>query len=778
VPATKFFLSYTGADAAWAEWIADQLEAAGYPVVLQAWDFRPGENFVLRMNQALETSDRVLAVLSPAYFGSAYATDEWTAALVRNQNSQDRLLPVRIAPCDLPPLLADRIYVDLVGVDDRAATARLLSGVMEGRAKPRGKRPYPGHVQRKAPRSRFPGRHPEIFNVPPRNRNFIGRDDLLKNLRRTLRAKRAGAVVQASAAYGLGGVGKTQLAIEYAHRFASDYDLIWWIPAEQPVAIPGRLAALARRLGLPEHTDKSEQFALLFEELGGRDRWLLVFDNATAPSELAPYQPPAGGGHVLVTSRNPAWTSMATPLVVEVLPRAEAVAFLRARARRPDDPAAEALAAALGDLPLALEQAGTYVEKTCGTLDGYLELLKARGGALLEIDGPVDYQHTVATTWTLALEQVCVQAPAAEDLLRLYAFLAPDDLPRTLLGEHSHCLPRRLQQAARDRFAFDQTLAALASYSLVTVGEHTLTMHRLVQTVVREQLSRRLARAWAGAAVRLVRAAFPDESEDVRAWPVCARLLPHALTASGHAEALGAELKATSGLLCQAAAYLWCQAELEQTRQLLERALAISEAQLGPEHPDTAHCLNDLGAVLRGLGDLSAARDHHQRALAIYESQLGPNHPGTTASLNSLGLLLRDLGDLPAARGSFERALAIREAQLGPNHPDTAQSLNNLGLVLHDLGDLSAARNHHERALAIREAQLGPDHPGTAASLDNLGTVLHELGDLSAARDHHQRALTILEARLGPTHPNTVTVRQNVAEALRELGKRSEAAED
>ena len=224
-PTKDFFVSYTGADAAWAEWIADQLEAAGYSTVLQVWDFRPGDNFIQRMDQALAEADRVLAVLSPRYFASAYATDEWTAALVRGSGEADRLLPVRIEAVDLPPLIANRIYVDLVGLDEPAAASRLRAGVVGGRAKPPGKRPFPGAAA-PAARGRFPGRRPEVFGVPPRNPNFTGRGELLKLLRRALRARRAGAVVQAGAVHGLGGVGKTQLAIEYVHRHAVDYDLV------------------------------------------------------------------------------------------------------------------------------------------------------------------------------------------------------------------------------------------------------------------------------------------------------------------------------------------------------------------------------------------------------------------------------------------------------------------------------------------------------------------------------------------------------------------------
>jgi TIR domain len=223
--AKDFFISYTGADIAWAEWIAQTLEDADYTTVLQAWDFRPGDNFIQRMDQALTEADRVLAVLSPAYFASEYARDEWTAALVRAQGERDRLLPVRIASCQLLPLLANRVYLDLVGLDEQEAASQLVAGVQPGRAKPMGKIGFPGGRAKPGGVS-FPGRHPAIFEVPPRNPHFKGRGKLLVTLHGQLTETATGAVVQAGAVHGLGGVGKTQLAVEYAHRYAADYDLM------------------------------------------------------------------------------------------------------------------------------------------------------------------------------------------------------------------------------------------------------------------------------------------------------------------------------------------------------------------------------------------------------------------------------------------------------------------------------------------------------------------------------------------------------------------------
>jgi hypothetical protein len=361
---TGFFISYTGADQAWAEWIAETLERAGHSTVLQSWDFRPGDNFIQRMNEALAGAERVVAVLSPAYFRSEYARDEWSAALVRDRGEADRLVPVRVAPVELPPLLANRIYIDLIGLQEPLAAERLIAGAQPGRAQPAAKRPFPGAGRPTAAETvRFPGRPPAIFNVPTRNPHFTGRGELLLTMRRQLAEGASSAVIQAEAVYGLGGVGKTQLVIEYAHRYASDYDLVWWIPAEQPATISERFAVLARRLGLPELPSLEEQVEALFDALGQRTHWLLIYDNASEPASLEGLRPPAGGGHLLITSRNPAWRGVATSLGIDVLPRSQAVAFLGQRGGL-DEPAASALAEALGDLPLALEQAAAYLEAT------------------------------------------------------------------------------------------------------------------------------------------------------------------------------------------------------------------------------------------------------------------------------------------------------------------------------------------------------------------------------------------------------------------------------
>ena len=819
--AWDFFISYTGVNRPWAEWIAVELERAGYSTVLQAWDFRPGTDFMHKMQEATTSAKRTIAVLSPAYFGSDFSEAEWRSAFVKDPTGEFGLLvPVRVQPCQPPGLLASRVYVDLVGADETAARNRLLAGIDPGQPRPTTAA-FPGEAAGASPekdeKTRFPGLGPKVTNLPPRNLNFSGRDEQLLELHDNLHARLTAVVLPTAAVHGLGGVGKTQLVLEYAHRFASDYDVAWWISAEQPTSAVAALADLAHRLGIPTAANQDEMVAGLFDLLRGQSRWLLVYDNAESPAQLSGLLPSGGQGHVLVTSRWSAWRAQASSLELDVLVRAESIEFLRRRTGALDDEGLAALAELVGDLPLALEEAAAYLEETQENLDDYLELIRGRSRELFGLDDPVggsdpqsDHRR-VATVWSVSLDRVHAEAPAAEALLSLCAFLAAE-VPRDLPTQHPQVLPEDLAAVARDRLTYNRAFAAIGRYSLATVSATVVGLHRLVQAVIQARLGEAGERAWAEAAVSLLRAAFPNESWEVSSWSKCEQLLPHLLAVTGHAERLGTAGEAASWLLDRASTYLRERAQYRQAKPLaergvkiaeaalgpddlevawrydelgrvlselgdylgareqFERALAISEAALGPDHPDVATFRSNLGGVLRALGDLPAAREQFERALAISEAALGPDHPDVATFRSNLGGVLRALGDLPAAREQYERALAISEAALGPDHPDVAICRNNLGSVLSDLGDLPAAREQFERALAISEAALGPDHPTVATCRNNLGSVLSDLGDLPAAREQFERALAISEAALGPDHPDVATCRSNLGGVLRALG--------
>ncbi len=315
-----FFISYTRVDERWAEWIASELEDAGYQTRLMAWDFRPGENFVLQMHEAARTAARTIAVLSPAYVKSAYCAPEWAAALGLDPTGAGaKLLPVRVAECTPDGLLAQRVSIDLAGLAERPAAAKLLDGVKLGRAKPALKPSFPGAQPGRAasgPRKPvFPGGLPPIWTLPhPPNPFFTGREKLLELLHLRLTQGRTAAVTQPHAVHGLGGVGKTQVAVEYAYRFSAEYDAVLWVVADSPETLTVNLAGLTKptALDLPESEAKevSVQVQAVLAWLRRNPRWLLILDSADTPKAvhaICNLLPQDLGGHVLLTSRRSDW---------------------------------------------------------------------------------------------------------------------------------------------------------------------------------------------------------------------------------------------------------------------------------------------------------------------------------------------------------------------------------------------------------------------------------------------------------------------------------------
>ena len=724
---TDFFISYTGVDHAWAEWIAWQLQTNSYTVVLQAWHFDRGTSFVQAMHQASIDAERTIAVLSPDYLTARFTQPEWQAAFAQDPTGEKGLLlPIRVRRCDPPGMLAPRVYIDLVGLAEDAAQEKLLTGVRRNSG-PTTAPSFPGASSRTVPtRPRFPGTLPPVWNVPHhRNPNFTGREELLAAIHQALTSGQPAALTQALS--GLGGIGKTQLAVEYAYRHAADYSLVWWVRAEEPVTLGADYASLATALQLPEHeaSDQTAITAAVRRWLEQHTGWLLVFDNAVESAALRPYLPRGTGGHVLITSRNPLWRGGASPLPVRVFERTDAVTFLLHRTGDTDAAAARTLAERLGDLPLALEQAGAYIDATGISLTAYLQRFTTSRQELLRRGTPAtEYPDTVATTWEIAMQRVQHEQPAAADLLHLCAFLAPDDIPYDLIRDGRAHLPKTLAAAVTDPLTFDAAVAALRRYSLLEVENEALRVHRLVQAVARDRLGEEDRLAWAAVAVRLVQSAFQFDENAVHTWPICARLLPHALSVAEYGETWHVAVEETGVLLSEVGGYLRLRAQFNEARTAFERALAIAEVTYGPNHPAVATEVNNLGCVLRDLGELAAARAAFERALASAEATYGPSHPTVANCVNNLGSVLRALGELAAARAAFERALASAEATYGPSHPSVAIRVNNLGSVLQDLGELAAARAAYERAVQIFQTFLGAEHPSTRTAQAHLDAVI------------------------------------------------------
>jgi len=746
----------------------DRLDAGGSRI------HHPGSNFVLEMQRAASEAERTIAILSPTYLDALYTKPEWTAAFVQDPTGEKgTLIPVRVQKCDLKGLLTPIIRIDLVGLNETAAKEALLQGIKRERMKPSVKSAFPGDIRRSVTEQpRFPGALPPTWNVPHnRNPNFTGREEHLAKLKTKLSSGKPAALTQAI--HGLGGVGKTQLALEYAYRSMAEYDIVWWVRSEETATLAADYASLAKALDLPEKDDADQKLIIqaVKQWLGQHPKWLLVFDNAKDREDVNDYLPQGKTGHVLISSRNVNWRGTATLLDVKVLVRKESVDFLLKRTGYTDKEIADALANALGDLPLALEQAGAYMEAKGRTLSDYLNMFNVYKNELLDRAAPsTDYPDMVATTWNIAFDEVKQISSSGADLLNLCAFLAPDDIPVELLNSGVQYLPESLAAVAGDPLAFDDAVAPLRRYSLVEVTAGTISVHRLVQAVTRDRLDGDELKKWAEAAVRIVDEAFPFYSNDVGNWPMCSRLLPHALAAAEHAEALNVASDSTGRLLNQTGVYLKGRAQFAEAKKMYERALAIGEAAYGPDHPTVASIVNNLGLVLQALGDMEGAKKMYERALAIGEATYGPDHPQVAIYVNNLGLVLIALGDMEGAKKMHKRALAIYEATYSPDHPQVAIYVNNLGLVLKALGDMEGAKKMFERALVNGEAAYGPDHPQVAIYLNNLGDVLKLLGNIEDAKKMFERALVNGEAAYGPDHPQVAIYVNNLGGVLQALG--------
>ena len=618
-----------------------------------------------------------------------------------------------------------------------------------------------------------------VFSVPyPRNPNFTGRDRLIDSLHQSLTSSDPSHRVQA--VYGMGGVGKSHLALEYAHRHRDDFGIAWWVPAEDPATASLHLAKLANRLGLktPGEVTPDAVREALHRELSKRNDWLLIFDNASGPDDLAPLLPERTGS-ILITSRNPNWGGLANSFCLRVLERSDSIAFLQKRTGLSNrDGAAGKLAQALGDLPLALEQAAATIEQTRISFADYLTRYEGQWAELLRSGRtPGDYPDTIAMTWELAFREISRDMPVAAALLNLCSYLAPMEIPRSLLNETAASLPRPLSSSVADPVALDAVIARLHHYSLIDATDKTISLHRLVAALVRDRLPPQQRENWCDVALRMMAGSFDYDGNSMHTWGRCAALLPHAMTAARHAEAMGISSEVVAKLLNEVGQYLHHIGRYREARGVLERALSQHEKAYGESNPRRAAIVNNLGRVLRRLGHLEEARAHFEAALATDQAAYGEHHQHVAEIVNNYGMCMHIAGEIEQARDQFEWALAVCEMHYGADHPKVATVMNNLGYAHANLGDVQKAVDHFTRSLAVAEATSGPNHPTGASIRTNLGLALRLNGDQENARRHFEKALDVAQAALGPSHPDTARAMTYLGLQLQDVGEYSRAME-
>ncbi|WP_405742491.1 FxSxx-COOH system tetratricopeptide repeat protein [Streptomyces sp. NBC_00028] len=759
-----WFISHAGADRAWAEWIAWQLLNAGHEVELDCWDWGAGDNFVLKMNAALERG-RFLALFSPAYFEpERFTTPEWTAMVAR----QERITPVRIEQTSTPAILSPFIVTDLFGLDDHAAREALLRAV-NGPSRPeRAPARPPGMLSRIGGTGpRLPGSLPRVRNLPGRNAAFTGRDSMLVHLREALGS---GQRVAVQALHGRGGVGKTQLVLEYAYRFAGEYEFAWWIASEDPALIPDQLAQLAARTGIaPTGTPPAAAVELLLAELGTMSRWLLVFDNAEDPAALAPFLP-GGPGHVLITSRNPLWTGYAVPVDVDTLSRIESMALLRARGAHLTDADADDIAATLGDLPLALTQAAALLVRGLSAA----HLKEELAANLVEVmkRNPPPGGYPLAAQVRLTRSRLQAQHPGAAAVVDALALLAPEPFAlATCAGQLPKQASALLVGAVGSRLAAVDVVEAIARYGVARVQDGTVQLHRLTQVLLTGQMTRsERDQAWADAEA-LLTAADPGVANDPRWWPAWQVLLPHAL-ALDPAQLTTSRGRDVVGEAC------WYLIERGQPRPALDRLQGLYDAcqqQLGPDHDDTLRAAHYLARAYNDTRDYERARALNEDSLNRRRRLYGDEDPRTLASAVALAIGLQALGRSEEALALEEKTLAVQQRVLGPERRDTLRTASNLANHLAEVGRVGEAVALGEETLAVQRRVLGPERRDTLATACNLANRLAEVGRVGEAVALGEETLARQGRVLGVEHPDTLRTASNLANRLAEVGRVGEA---
>jgi tetratricopeptide (TPR) repeat protein len=766
-------LSYVPEDQMWADWITAVLAQHGVRVRSQVAAGTAANRAQQDAQHEEGSASRTVAVVSAAYLRSPQARAVWEEGSAFDPDGINRrIIAVRVGEVRMTAPFAEQMVVDLIRRDAASATEELLKALGNPQ-------PSAGYVADPGSRTpRYPRTIPEVWNVPARNAVFTGRSAVLETLREQLVGS-SRAVVLPLALYGLGGVGKTQIALEYAHRFMADYDAVWWLSAERRDLINPAFAELAKQLGIRvgESIDPAAEAARETLRRGyPYARWLLIFDNADDPAEIEPFMP-SGPGHILVTSRNPAWSRVAEPIEVDLFARQESQEHLQRRVPGLSDSDASMVAEALGDLPLAIEQAGAWLAETGMPATAYVEQLEREFARTAEPGQPPYSPRPVAVTWRLSFDRLRAQSPAAARLLELCSFFAPEPISIALL--YSDQMIEALvpyDKRLRERIILGQLFREITRYSLARVdrGSNTIQVHRLIQGALRGQMRSPREREEVMHEVhRILVGARPrqGDTDDPENWYRYDWIWPH-LEPS---QAYRCDEEETRQLLIDRVRYLWTRGDYEEALQFGRRLEELWRERLGPDDRQTLRLRFHIANVLRSQGRYAEALEQDTEILAKQRAVLTEYHPYTLQTAGSLAGDLRGLGEFRRALETDSETYNRFKDLFGEDDPSTLSAANNLAIDLRLVGDCFRARELDQDTLTRRQVVLGASHPYSLHSASMLARDIRDVGDFAGSvellREIYQRYLAVL----GEDFIDTLSTAKSLAVSLRKRGLGDEA---
>jgi tetratricopeptide (TPR) repeat protein len=810
----EFYISFDKADESWAEWITWQLKSVRISATIPKVDFQAEKHFVQQaLPEILRQFRHILVLLSLDYL---YALDkqlDW-ALLLRHeaQKEEGLILPVHVRECksEIQRLFGDIHYIDLVGLNEAEARFRLFAGVLIDDSQPVSTSFSEDIFKDKKLRKKFrdglndlkhreysldsTDRHlPNLDDLPfQRNPFFTNREEILEYLEKSLFSDTSVVFYHPMALSGLGGIGKTQIVLEYAHRYKHRYRYIFWVKASSREPLVSGFVSIANQLRLPvrNHRNQDEIVIEVKDWLQTNEQWLLIFDDVEELEVIKDFLPMSSKGHILLTTQIQSMGTIAQHIPVRKLSTRAAATFLLRRIHSINKDGdfelissgqrdlAKEVAAQMDGLPLALDQAGAYIEKMALNLLEYKDYYAQHLIDILDMRGepPLSHEASVLATWAISFERLLTTKPIACHLLCFCSFLTVDQIPEEIITSAHELLGPELEPITHSPFELDDTIDELRQFSLIARNPKTRTLHvhGLVQAVIRTALQNEMqdrlpvpgnikAYVWAQRVIRAVNHVFPDPR--YQHWGECERYIAAVIACADLIEQWRADFPDTAGklefpetarLLHDAGTYLFDRTQYKEAERLYKLALNMREKVSNSDELATSY--NDLGWLHRAMSDYKEARPLFNQALEIREHG---SQQALAQTLNDLAWLDYNEGNYFEAQALNQRALSLREAQ-EDDQAGLATSLNNLAWIHYVLAKYREAQKEYTHALQIRQAS-DPTHPYTAVVLDNIARLYRKVDRYKEAEQLFLEALEIRRNAFGEKHPD-------VAHSLNGLG--------
>jgi len=771
----RVFISYSHKDARWLQRIQVHFSPLERQGKIQRWDdtmITPGTKWRDEISLALSCAKVAVLLISADFLASDFIVNEELPHLLSAaENDGVVIVPVILSPCAFNSIetLAQFQSINppsqpLSGLSKTkreqllVKLTEVIGGLLSSQAAPTGTA------------ATALGR---LCGVPARNPLFCGREALLGQIGQALNDSRRAALC------GLAGMGKTETAIEYVYRNRQQYALVVWIKADSLQQLHASFIAAARFLELPEwnNSDQTLALAAMLRWFARHNGWLVVFDDVDDLELAKQFLTDGENGHLMITTRMQATTAIAGPLDVEPLNLEEGAGLLLRRGKIlnteadlgelavTDQTAAKTIASEMGCLPMALDQAGAYIEETGCGVETYLALWSTNRPKLLaqRPTSSLRNSESVAATWLLSFSELEKSKPQAIELLKLMTFLHSDAIPEEVLSAGSELLAPGLAAVLGDPWQFNDVIRESIKFSLLRRDAKTraLRIHRLFQAVLRDSMDQAAQATWAERAVRVIEHGFPDAK--FANWDRCERLVAHAQVCAQTIKTWRLSAPYSARLLHELGYYLYQRGRYQEAAVFLEGALAMRQEVCGNNHPDYARTLDVNGQLLQAQGKLPAAETSYRAAADVLQNALGPEHEETARVIGHLAALKLEQRQFPDAQSLFLKALEIAQRALGPEHSSVAQLVNNLAAVCFEQGHYAEAESMFERALAIREKILPAQHPSIAQAYNNLAAACSRQARYADAATLYSKALAIREASLGPDHPHVAETLYNLA---------------